>query len=1135
MTRTIAESRIGKIAHRLRASARLARQRIASVWSLWEAISSALSRRNGVVAAARRRLWEEVRSNPAARPHLRAPWAPWWLGPVRRYPAHAGLLAILLAFVVAVLSAGTGTIAALLCGGADLHACRDGLRGLAWVILAAQVTLLALLFPLVATLVPPLLGSRVSTSARVQLLLAHTEIEAAGASALALAIVGGIGLAFADGMSAAGAIAFGGVLAAWFALNLVGTAWFLARVLGLLTPSGRIAATLAYAASEAWPAEAAPRLADEMLYRALPPDDAAARAPMTFWQSSDSMAAATVTVDLPAPARLVEVRLAVLQAVADAIARRGGATAPNIAFAAPLDLRIGRQCDGTVALAKASVPLTAVERWLIRRAYVFSTRAAVSEPLIGERLLHELATDALDDLRSGNWPVFAERIETLAALHGFLLRLASPYSADGHRHSHVTQLMGWSDLSIGHSWARTHLSLFETAASRLPESRPEFRYLAGLPALIGVEAGRSVPPTALAATDAQLAFLSYRLYDRGAEAAGLATELGGVANRPAPLPDAARDWYDEAWRDLSASWEALTRERAPRPPADAPPERRWAECVEHTMALMTHLRNTADLVAKGAVLGDVIGGGRALDLLLRWPQPFGDGDGSDTAIALDPRAVPPSVLYRGDWTEVERGVPRHSFADGWPIDPTAVFQAALTNAWTDELRALAVVLLEWASEAGPESVAAGLLDRLLRRTLTDPVSAQEAATAHEHAFRAESLLRALCDLLGPDSLRPNLDPIPLEGLPRIRRLRAAPMVSGRTYFSRLRGPRDALIAAAYAPLLVVLAVRAPNERWPTTPEALCLASPSLADDQVARGLVAVAEAAGTVSDDLLRRLAPSGTATDEALRRARKAVRVRCKLIARALRRRLSSARRTAPIDPARLAAIADAAESRAFAKDTAGPPVSLFATVARTSGARPRRFGLRMQHRRGSLTTPLLEAPVGNETDWWAETMRDHVAEQVCDHLLIQAGQRVVADSPEAWRDAVAEGIRRIRAAGCTPLLLYGRDYPARWVRSSDLGAAILERLNVAAARDQAKAHTPFLDTVTIARLPVLRPTLLVPDTLFRRAVFGAVNGRIVSVSFTPDAADAGTGVLAATGSFDLEFERLDLALVIDIPTPPA
>lgn len=372
MARTVAESWIGKIAHRLRASARVARQRIAYAWSLWEAISPALSRRNGVVVAARRRLWEEVRTNPAARPHLRAPWAPWWLGPVRRYPMHAGLLAILLALVVAVLSAGAGTVAALLCAGAELHACRDGVRGLAWVILAAQVTLLALLFPLVATQVPLLLGSRISASARALLLFKRTEIEAAGVSALAFTLAVVVGLVSANTWRAEWTVAFGAMAAIWFALNVSGTAVFFWQARQLLREPSVGEAIVYPAAVEAWPAEAAPRLADAMLYRTLRPGAAAGFSTNKLWRAADTFA---VTTELPAPARLVEVRLAVLQAVTDAIARRPGGTAPDIDFAAPLDVSIGRQRDGTVTLAKASVPLTAVERWLIRRAYVFSTRS----------------------------------------------------------------------------------------------------------------------------------------------------------------------------------------------------------------------------------------------------------------------------------------------------------------------------------------------------------------------------------------------------------------------------------------------------------------------------------------------------------------------------------------------------------------------------------------------------------------------------------------------------------------------------------------------------------------------------------------------------------------------------------------
>lgn len=1115
------------------------RTRLAYRWMLWRACWAWIARRSGVVAEARRRLWDELRVNAPVRSYLNARWAPWWPGPVRRFPVHAGCLAILVALAGAVLALGAEPVSALLCGGSELHACREGSRGLTWAILAAQVTLLALLFPLVATLVPPLLGSRVSTSARVQLLLAHTEIVAAGASALALTFVAAIGLAIAEGWSAEGAIAFGAVLVAWFALNVVGTAWFLARTLALLTPSDRIAATLAYAASEAWPAEAAPRLADETLYRALRPDDAARIERMKFWQFADLDGVAKVAINLPAPARLVEVRLEVLDAVAHAVARRSGANPPKAGFAAPHDLSIGCQREGSVTLAKVSVPVTAIERWLIRRAYVFSTRATVSEPLTGERLLHELATDALDDLRSGNWPVFAERIATLAALHGFLLRLSSRRSADGRRHSYVTQLMGWSDLSIGHSWTRTHRSLVEAAAARLPESRTAFQHVARLAARIGDDAGQSVPPAALTATDALLADLAYRLYDRGAEAAGLATELGGVANRPAPLPDAARDWYDEAWRDLSAAWEEITRDRAPRPPANAPPEQRWAECVEHTAALVGHLQRTTALAAKGAVLGDLIGGGRALDLLLGWPRELDDAEASNTAVALDLHAVSPVLLNISDWAEVERGLPRQPFADGWPVDPTAVFQAALANAWGDGCLALALTLSGWASEAGASSPAATLLASLVHRRFSDSAKEKEegAMLLGPDPFEPASLLRTVATIVAESPGSQDGRSWALEKrLRRLGELARASFVPDRVYSGPGTSDRLHDSWAQLAVCLLAVALK-PGHRgpWPTAPDALGLASPSPADDRVAEFFGKVAEATGTVSDDLLRRLAPSGAATEPEIARARKRVRVHCKQITRAIRRRRSATISTAPIDPDRLAAIASAAESRAFAKETAGPPVALFAAVEHVPGEQPIPVERQItDYSRGALTRPLLEQPVSNEAEWWAETFRRQLSAEIYRHVLRRAGQRVQADSPEAWRDTLLAGLARFGTDG-TPVLLWGRDWPGRWARECELGAAILERLNHAKPREWARVRTPFLDAARIEGLPGTGPTLVAPASFFRRIVFGkGADGHIVKVGFTSNPDDPAQGVLAARCTFDLELDRPDLALVIETHAQP-
>ncbi|GIX08575.1 hypothetical protein [Elioraea sp.] len=84
---------------------RAAERRIAYGRLIGLAIWLALVRRKGVVAAARRRLWGELRANPAVRQHLAAPWLPAWFGAAQRFPAHTGLFAALFALAVAIFLA----------------------------------------------------------------------------------------------------------------------------------------------------------------------------------------------------------------------------------------------------------------------------------------------------------------------------------------------------------------------------------------------------------------------------------------------------------------------------------------------------------------------------------------------------------------------------------------------------------------------------------------------------------------------------------------------------------------------------------------------------------------------------------------------------------------------------------------------------------------------------------------------------------------------------------------------------------------------------------------------------------------------------------------------------------------------
>ncbi|MDW8445400.1 MAG: hypothetical protein RML45_14910 [Acetobacteraceae bacterium] len=182
-------------------------------------------------------------------------------------------------------------------------------------------------------------GSRASTSARVEILLFHTEVETTGASAFTLALLVSLFLLFADALFGGRhepAIVLAAWLLAWFVLNLFGTAFFLTRALALLDPGGRTTATLAYAASVASPEEAAPTLAAELLKcRA---DEAGAKPflqsplPLTIEEHLGERRADSVSVTFTSPARLVDVQGAALVAVIRAIRSRCGAPALTSAW-----------------------------------------------------------------------------------------------------------------------------------------------------------------------------------------------------------------------------------------------------------------------------------------------------------------------------------------------------------------------------------------------------------------------------------------------------------------------------------------------------------------------------------------------------------------------------------------------------------------------------------------------------------------------------------------------------------------------------------------------------------------------------------------------------------------------------------
>ncbi|MCS6920898.1 MAG: hypothetical protein NZM07_03085, partial [Elioraea sp.] len=402
------------------------------------------------------------------------------------------------------------------------------------------------------------------------------------------------------------------------------------------------------------------------------------------------------------------------------------------------------------------------------------------------------------------------------------------------------------------------------------------------------------------------------------------------------LPAAAADWYDEAWRDFAASYNDVLGQRLRSLEAQAVtsnPATVWGLLVSGAPTLRQHLEQTARFVVRAAVIGDTHGGGRVLDLLFGAPEAISLclTTGSGVRLVDYPdgdMVVSPALMWETDWTKVA-DVTKPLLPDlGRPVAAKRVFEGVLLNEWRDICLALAVVLGEFALQAGPKSVAAALLGKLLRGEFSDRHS-RPAADNPEFRLLLPSpatVLRTAAVVLANDAKRGKL----IEEHIRTMREIARPLpVIGQVYVE-VASASNELQERSVDVALVLLALaleRTLSSLWPTEPSEIGLKAPSEADERIAGFLDAVAKAASEVEDALLHPLAPTHL-DPPAIREARQRVRDTCRCLARRLRRRHEQAERTAALDPERLEAIATLAGSLAFDKKKAGPPVSLFARI---------------------------------------------------------------------------------------------------------------------------------------------------------------------------------------------------------------
>ena len=136
------------------------------------------------------------------------------------------------------------------------------------------------------------------------------------------------------------------------------------------------------------------------------------------------------------------------------------------------------------------------------------------------------------------------------------------------------------------------------------------------------------------------------------------------------------------------------------------------------------------------------------------------------------------------------------------------------------------------------------------------------------------------------------------------------------------------------------------------------------------------------------------------------------------------------PVDPERLLEISRYASSKAFDKKTGAFPLHLFSSV-HIIGDPGEDFILNMnQVRKGELTRTEMDQRASNESDFWANTLAQHVGAVLIADVLSKCNKRdlFVPDAEAYWSALKAEAALIVEQ-GATPILILDNATRPEWI----------------------------------------------------------------------------------------------------------
>ncbi len=979
---------------------------------------------------------------------------------------------------------------------------------------------MGLVFPLVVAFVGLLNQGRASFASRLTIYLESSNAVFVGVSSLLLCTAIALQLPFVTNMGTArAAVMLLNIV--WFIINVGALAYFVLRTIAFLHPARRAPIMRAYVANVIWPHEltetvTANRWGNVVNYGYLPAGDEidpfAQNERARIWYSAIWPGGEPqVCRHLRRKMRLTDIRVAMLAPIVQAWLKKARAADDEQVHDFVLPLEPRRDYEGDQVLARATLALGPLSRWLLKASFRYR-RAPNEDEAISQTsaILREMIADLIALIDSRQADEFADQLSEIIAFHAFLYRLAQLSDED----LNYAQLGSGQRLladSLGEEWVHAYRDLIRRAVERLPDETEFMGRIAHAPAHIYGLLASDVTPRTLQPVLRMAQSVAYRLMDwaQGERRAETSTSSSG---RRAFALARQNETYERAWRELVAGWERLLQAIAAMPDRHNHGSRNWEDFKRIADNIITHLQATTQTTAHAVWLGDMLATNWTCDLMLHWwIQAERAWSIHGEYWQMQSEALTLETLEL-DWPAIEKMPPNQG--DDAPAAPI-VFGAIMLNAWRDHVVTLASLCLHWAIHTGASETATKAARMLL---FGEPHDLGDTGTQADRILSGVDVLISALRITGSGerfvehSYAGRIDHL-LEGLGQ---LGDSPWVSMRIYSSGGGLSFEALPGAQAIAMLAT--TRGPQpisgdlRRLLTQPDDEALRR----RERHLRALLAAFDELNVDKHGFLL-VGLIGEGDDPLFNARRDYARQLVEQSLGVLTDHRAQAIIDAPIDPARVGAVANAASSEAFAPSTF--PHQLFAEITPTDEALSE-FTLNVKELpKGVYTDPPMAQAVINEEEWWRDVMANKIADVVWSDVERSASfQEVDGRTPDEFWIAVRDGSARMRTDGQDPFLVIDNSTSPEWLIdwrwSHRQGNATKPADLVITLKEHHVTGYEFAmnDTPVFRARTAFGVAYLMPKQLLRRMRYHRYdNGLPVSLQFEPDPENPWQGAMHA------------------------